>query len=271
MSTVTNSVLPSGDDALYSGRPPRAAVCFAGDRRELKAYYRLIGKQRAQMSPEGILSGYHRQSIRRIKGYGRVLAIQETTDLDFSDRLHRNDLGDIGKNRTGTVSRGLKMHSALALSEGACPRAYWAPTSMPRILKSGCRIEAHQHQNAVKLARAIPIDAVMAWRVMLLTLLGREALDLRCELIFDPWDVPPARRTPSLGGARNDPGAEKVALRIATANVILSRLGGALNRNLVYCGQVQSEEVGACHRVRSMFPWNVPAECGTISPSRGEI
>ena len=43
--------------------------------------------------------------------------------------------------------------------------------------------------------------------------------------------MPLARRTPTLGSARNDAGAKKGALRIATANVILSRLGGALNRN----------------------------------------
>jgi len=341
------------------------------------------------MSPEGILSGHRRQTIRRIKGYGRVLAVQDTTDLDFSDRLHCNDLGDIGKNQTGALSQGLKMHSVLALSEGGLPlgvlgtplyashfgsgdqaqnrpipdkESYrwlrtieelreiseWVPeteliavgdresdlfelfdyrrrkarllhllvrarydrcleeeprklfahlealpvmgqahvavprqrekkgkpsqpgriglparraiiqlrwdkvtisapktaqtrhlapvelyalllaevdppkgaqplrwvllTTVPiqsrkqalrclrwhsrrwrieewhRVLKSGCRIEAHQHQSAAKLARAIAIDTVMAWRVMLLTLLGRQAPALRCALIFDPWE-----------------------------------------------------------------------------------
>jgi len=377
--------------AKVKARNPSASYpeCFAGDRHELKAYYRFIGKQRSQMTPEGILSGHRWQSIRRMKGYGRVLAIQDTTDLDFSDRLHCNDLGDIGKNQTGAVSQGLKMHSVLALSEGGLPLgvlgtqiyashfdredkaqkrpieekesyrwlrtleelreiAQWVPEteliavgdresdlfelfdyrrrkarnihllvrarynrcleegprklfahlealpvmgeahiavprqrekkgkpskpgriSLParrakvqlrwdkvtisapqtpqtrhlapvelhallltevdppkgakglhwvllstvpiesrkqalrcvrwysrrwrieewhRVLKSGCRIEAHQHQSAAKLARAIAIDTVIAWRVMLLTLLGREAPDLRCNLIFNAWE-----------------------------------------------------------------------------------
>jgi hypothetical protein len=72
-----------------------------------------------------------------------------------------------------------------------CVRWYtrrWRIEEWHRVLKSGCRIEAHQHQSAAKLARAIAIDTVIAWRVMLLTLLGREAPDLRCELIFDPWE-----------------------------------------------------------------------------------
>jgi len=47
--------------------------------------------------------------------------IQDTTDLDFSERLHCNGLGDIGKNPTGAVSQGLKMHSSLAVSEKGLP------------------------------------------------------------------------------------------------------------------------------------------------------
>jgi len=40
-----------------------------------------------------------------------------------------------------------------------------------------------------------------------------------------------ARSAATAGCSRYDAGAKKRALRIATANVILSRLGGALNRN----------------------------------------
>jgi hypothetical protein len=72
-----------------------------------------------------------------------------------------------------------------------CVRWYtrrWRIEEWHRVLKSGCRIEAHQHQSAAKLARAIAIDTVIAWRVMLLTLLGREAPTMRCELVFEPWE-----------------------------------------------------------------------------------
>ena len=377
--------------AHAKARNPSATYseCCAGDRHELKAYYRFINKKHERMNPAGILSGHRQRTIRRIKGHRRVLAVQDTTDLDFSERLHCNDLGDIGKNQTGAVSQGLKMHSLLPLSEAGLPlgvlstniyaahfdredhaknrpieekESYrwlrtidelaevseWAPeteliavgdresdlfelfdyrrrkaryihrlvrarydrcledeprklfahleslpvmgeatitvprqrekkgkpsqpgrislparhakvqlrwdkvtisapqttqtrhmpsvelwalllteidppdgakplrwvllTTVPiesrkqamrclrwytrrwrieewhRVLKSGCHIEAHQHQSAAKLACAIAIDTVMAWRVMLLTLLGREAPDMRCKLIFEPWE-----------------------------------------------------------------------------------
>ena len=363
--------------------------CFAGNRHQLKAYYRFIGSQREAICAEGILQGHRQQTIGRMKEQKRVLVIQDTTDLNFSDRLHCNGLGDVGKNQTGALSRGLKMHSSLAVGEQGLPLgvlrteiyashfgakdkaqsrpieekesyrwlrtvedlaeiSQWIPqtqlivvgdresdlfelfdyrrrrarnvhllvrahynrcledgsaklfdhlkalpamgkaqievprqrekrgkrtkpgqialparqarvqlrwgkvtvaapataqtrhlpalelyslllfephppkgaktlrwvllTTIPidsrkqalrclrwytlrwrieewhRVLKSGCRIESHQHHSAKKLARAIAIDAVIAWRAMLLTLLGREVPEIPAKMIFAPWE-----------------------------------------------------------------------------------
>jgi len=95
--------------------------CFAGNRHELKAYYRFIDCKAEEVNPGTILSGHRERTIGRMKKYERVLAIQDTSDLDFSERLHCNGLGDIGKNQTGAVSQGLKMHSSLAVSEKGLP------------------------------------------------------------------------------------------------------------------------------------------------------
>ena len=35
----------------------------------------------------------------------------------------------------------------------------------------------------------IAIDAVLAWRIQLMTLLGREVPDLPCTVFFDQWEV----------------------------------------------------------------------------------
>ena len=72
-----------------------------------------------------------------------------------------------------------------------CLRWYtlrWRIEEWHRVLKSGCHIESHQHRTADKMARAICIDAVIAWRVMLLALLGREIPEMPCELIFSTWE-----------------------------------------------------------------------------------
>lgn len=44
-----------------------------------------------------------------------------------------------------------------------------------RILKSGCSVEYLAFRTADRLTRAIAINAVIAWRIELMTLLGREA------------------------------------------------------------------------------------------------
>ncbi len=95
--------------------------CFAGNRHELKAYYRLIDSEAVEVNPESMLQAHRERTIGRMKKCRRVLGIQDTTDLDFSERLHCNGLGDIGKNQTGAVSQGLKMHSLLAVSAPGVP------------------------------------------------------------------------------------------------------------------------------------------------------
>jgi hypothetical protein len=109
--------------ATAKAQQPAAAYteCFAGNRHELKAYYRFIDTEAQEVNPESILRAHRERTIGRMKKYERVLAIQDTSDLDFSQRLHCNGLGDIGKNQTGAVSQGLKMHSSLAVSEKGLP------------------------------------------------------------------------------------------------------------------------------------------------------
>jgi hypothetical protein len=95
--------------------------CFAGNRHELKAYYRFIDSEAEEVNPESMLQAHRERTIGRMKKCRRVFGIQDTTDLDFSERLHCNGIGDIGKNQTGAVSQGLKMHSLLAVSEPGVP------------------------------------------------------------------------------------------------------------------------------------------------------
>ena len=101
----------------------------------------------------------------------------------------------------------------------------WTIESWHRVLKSGCRIEARQFGNLDRFVRATALFAVISWRIMYATLLGRAEPDLSCEVLLQPdeWRAlysranrtskpPPA--TPSLG---------EVVLWIA-------KLGGYLNR-----------------------------------------
>ena len=68
-----------------------------------------------------------------------------------------------------------------------CVRWYclrWRIEDWHRVLKSGCRIEDLAHETAERLRRAIAINLVIAWRIMLMTLLGRETPELPAEVLF---------------------------------------------------------------------------------------
>jgi hypothetical protein len=101
-------------DASYS----QAA---GGNRHQLKGYYRFLNSQRLALNPESILEGHRAQTIRRMKNESTALIVQDTTDLNFSTRAGCEGLGQIGTNQTGTKSRGLRLHSSLALSEQGLP------------------------------------------------------------------------------------------------------------------------------------------------------
>jgi hypothetical protein len=73
-----------------------------------------------------------------------------------------------------------------------CLRWYclrWRIEDWHRVVKSGCRIEALAHETAERLRRAIAINLVIAWRLMLMTLLGRETPALPAEVLFSDLEL----------------------------------------------------------------------------------
>jgi hypothetical protein len=65
----------------------------------------------------------------------------------------------------------------------------WRIEEWHRVLKSTCRVLDHQHESADRLKRVIAIDAVLAWRIQLMTLLGRQVPELPAEVFFDEWEI----------------------------------------------------------------------------------
>jgi len=54
-----------------------------------------------------------------------------------------------------------------------------------KILKSGCRIEAHQLSTEDRLERCYALYCVIAWRILYATWLGREAPELPCTVLLE--------------------------------------------------------------------------------------
>jgi len=73
-----------------------------------------------------------------------------------------------------------------------CLRWYtlrWRIEDWHRVLKSGCAIDKLMHETAERLRRAIAINLVIGWRIMLMTLLGRETPNLPAELLFSDIEI----------------------------------------------------------------------------------
>ncbi len=65
----------------------------------------------------------------------------------------------------------------------------WRIEDWHRVLKSGCKVENLAHETAERLRRAIAIKLVIAWRIMLMTLLGREVPGLPPEVLFSDTEI----------------------------------------------------------------------------------
>ncbi len=77
-----------------------------------------------------------------------------------------------------------------------------------RVFKTGCKVEEIQLEKASRLKPCLALYHIVAWRVLYVTMLGREAPDLPCDVLFadEEWksawtvctDRPPPKRAPTL-------------------------------------------------------------------------
>lgn len=109
----------------------------------------------------------------------------------------------------------------------ACLRWYclrWRIEDWHRVLKTGCRIEDLAHHSAERLERAIAIRLVIAWRIMLMTLLGRACPELPAEVLFSDIEV-------TVLNAFAKQNRIMPSANLGDAVRLVARLGGYLARN----------------------------------------
>ena len=98
----------------------------------------------------------------------------------------------------------------------------WRIEDWHRVLKSGCKIDDLAHETAERLRRAIGINLVIAWRIMLMTLLGRETPELPAEILFSDVEL----RTLDAYAKKG----LKPPVLLGEAVQLVARLGGHLGR-----------------------------------------
>ncbi len=64
----------------------------------------------------------------------------------------------------------------------------WTIETWHRMLKSGCQIEARQFGDVERFRRATALFAVIAWRILYATLLGRLDADVSCEVLLQRFE-----------------------------------------------------------------------------------
>jgi hypothetical protein len=93
-----------------------------------------------------------------------------------------------------------------------------------KVLKSGCRIEQLQLEKRERLEPALAFYMIIAWRVLFLTMLGRECPEMPCDTVFadEEW------KAVYLVTQRTSPPSEPPSLD--TMVRMVASLGGFLNR-----------------------------------------
>ena len=99
----------------------------------------------------------------------------------------------------------------------------WRIEDYFKIVKSGCKVEHLNHRTADRIERAVTINAVIAWRIAAMTLLGRETPELDASVMFSDYELSALE---VFAKPRNlDPPHD-----LAAAILIMAIMGGYLNR-----------------------------------------
>ena len=138
--------------ARQQGENPGCSYSGAagGNWAAVKGYYRLIDKpEDSAVTMENILQLHRTQTIRRMQDQKIVLCPQDGSDLNYNNLDHCKDLGVIGNNQTGAQSRGLHLHSMLAMTTEGLPLG---------VLRSECTAPQPKSDDDTRPASAIPIE-----------------------------------------------------------------------------------------------------------------
>lgn len=119
---------------------------------DTKAAYRFFDNEK--VTPEGIQGAHRKRTVARMKEHKRVLAIQDTSFLNFTHHPKTEEMGEIG-NKT-QKQRGFGMHSTLAATETGVPLGLLTQTFFTRPIGE----PAHKPEELIKL----PIEEKESYR-----------------------------------------------------------------------------------------------------------
>ncbi len=139
---------------IGTGKAEKPGVSYAGvvggDLAKTKAFYRLIeAPDDSAITMTNILLPHREQTIRRMKGQPVVLCIQDGSDLNYNNLSHCDGLGVIGNNQTGAKSKGLHLHSMIAITPDGLPLG---------VVRAECSAPQEKDLDDKRRTRDIPIE-----------------------------------------------------------------------------------------------------------------
>ncbi|MBO4369375.1 MAG: IS4 family transposase [Desulfovibrio sp.] len=96
-------------------------VAFHGDISACNGWYNFVETKQKKVSFDSILSGPKECTNRRIMSQQVVLIVQDDTKLNYTSKPQIEGLGPIAKNQTNAKSRGLILHTSLAVTPNGLP------------------------------------------------------------------------------------------------------------------------------------------------------
>ena len=121
-----------------------------GDAAAVKGYYRLIDMpEDSAVTMDNILGPHRDRTVRRMLAQQTVLCVQDGSALNYNGLAACTGLGEIGSNQTGAKSRGLHLHTTLAVSSSGLPLG---------VLKAQCFAPEPKAPEDKRRAFAIPIE-----------------------------------------------------------------------------------------------------------------
>ncbi len=99
----------------FAAQPGASVPQACGTRAKTKAAYRLWDDE--YVTPDAIQASHRASTVERAERQGVVLAVQDTTELDYADHPHTTGLGPL----ENVWQNGLKIHSSLAVHPDGVP------------------------------------------------------------------------------------------------------------------------------------------------------
>ncbi|MGK7878305.1 MAG: transposase DNA-binding-containing protein [Xenococcaceae cyanobacterium] len=116
-----------------AAQPNTTVPQASGDWANTKATYNFWKSERIGF--EDIIDAHQRSAIERASAHNLILAVQDTTDLNFTHHKSKNWEGGFGQISPQEYVRGLKVHSVLGVSERGSAIGSARPTSVDQRAK----------------------------------------------------------------------------------------------------------------------------------------